>query len=96
MPQLYRCSDYRFRFHCASIPFRPVLLAKTVVPAGASSEMLDTVPVRSMRGLGGKLGEAVVSWSNAETASDLKVFVLVVCIFLRGRCRIGRAKLIES
>lgn len=35
--------------------------------------MLDTVPLRDVRGLGGKLGEAVVSWSNAETASDLKV-----------------------
>lgn len=36
--------------------------------------MLDTVPVRNVRGLGGKLGEAVVAWSKAETASDLKVF----------------------
>ncbi|CAM9285497.1 unnamed protein product [Scytosiphon promiscuus] len=47
---------------------------QTVVPAGASSDMLDTVPVRKVRGLGGKLGEAVVSWSKAETASDLKRF----------------------
>lgn len=46
---------------------------KTVVPAGAAMDMLDTVPVRNVRGLGGKLGEAVVSWSKAETASDLKV-----------------------
>ena len=35
--------------------------------------MLDSVPVRHLRGLGGKLGESVVSWSGAETASDLKV-----------------------
>ncbi|CAN0531928.1 unnamed protein product, partial [Ectocarpus sp. 8 AP-2014] len=27
-----------------------------------------------VRGLGGKLGETVVSWSKAETASDLKRF----------------------
>ncbi|CAM9159339.1 unnamed protein product [Ectocarpus fasciculatus] len=47
---------------------------QTVVPAGASSDMLDTVPLRSVRGLGGKLGETVVSWSKAETASDLKRF----------------------
>ncbi|CAM9754538.1 unnamed protein product, partial [Hapterophycus canaliculatus] len=47
---------------------------QTVVPAGASSDMLDTVPVRNVRGLGGKLGEAVVSWSKAQTASDLKRF----------------------
>lgn len=50
---------------------------KTVVPAGAASDMLDTVPLRNVRGLGGKLGEAVVSWSKAETASDLKVWSLV-------------------
>lgn len=48
-------------------------MMKTVVPAGASSEMLDTVPIRKMRGLGRKLGDVVVSWSKAETASDLKV-----------------------
>ncbi|CAM9197043.1 unnamed protein product [Ectocarpus sp. 6 AP-2014] len=47
---------------------------QTVVPAGASSDMLDTVPLRSVRGLGGKLGETVVSWSKAEKASDLKRF----------------------
>lgn len=46
---------------------------KTVVPAGASSEMLNTVPLRSVRGLGGKLGEVVESWSKAKTVSDLKV-----------------------
>lgn len=39
--------------------------------------MLDTVPLRNVRGLGGKLGEAVASWSKAETASDLKVLSLV-------------------
>lgn len=50
---------------------------KTVVPAGASSDMLDTVPVRNVRGLGGKLGEAVVSWSKAEKASDLKVVLAI-------------------
>lgn len=50
-------------------------MRKTVVPAGASSDMLDTVPIRNVRGLGGKLGETVVSWSMAETASDLKVVV---------------------
>lgn len=44
-----------------------------MVSAGASSEMLDAVPVRQLRGLGGKLGESVVSLTKAETASDLKV-----------------------
>lgn len=60
-----------------------VRVEKTVVPAGAASDMLDTVPVRNVRGLGGKLGEAVVSWSKAETASDLKVLSLVApCLTL--------------
>lgn len=59
------------------VSFSP--MQKTVVPAGASSDMLDTVPVRNVRGLGGKLGEAVVSWSKAETASDLKVAVYILC-----------------
>lgn len=35
--------------------------------------MLDTVPLRNVRGLGGKLGEVVESWSKAKTVSDLKV-----------------------
>ncbi|CAM9207140.1 unnamed protein product [Sphacelaria rigidula] len=47
---------------------------QTVVPAGAASEMLDTVPLHNLRGLGGKLGELVGAWSKAETASDLKKF----------------------
>lgn len=61
--------------------------AQTVVPAGAASEMLHTVPLQTVRGLGGKLGEAVVSWSKADTASDLKVLTGLRRIFqpLSGR-----------
>lgn len=65
-----------------------------MVPAGASSEMLDTIPVRNMRGLGGKLGESVISWSKADTASDLKVLFLSLRRHLsaasRTRCPLNR------
>lgn len=46
---------------------------QTVVPASAASGMLHTVPLQNVRGLGGKLGEAVSSWSKAKTATELQV-----------------------
>lgn len=73
--------DVSLSFAWLAMYFSFCPMQQTVVPAGASSDMLDTVPVRNVRGLGGKLGEAVVSWSKAETASDLKVVVARCCYF---------------